>query len=414
MPQNAYIVSAVRTAGGRKNGRLSKWRPGDLGGAVVKEVLKRAGVAGEDAAVVDDVVVGCTGQVGAQAANIGRNMVLAAGLPESVPATTVDRACGSSLQAIQFAVQAVMSGIQDVVVAAGVESMSVVPIGSAAVLGAKAGLGLPNDAKGVAERYPGVDFSQFEGAEIVVKRFGLDRKGLEELAVASHARAVQATKEGRFKREILPLVGIDPKNPSKEVLHDTDEGIRADTSMEGLAALPTLAPGGVITAGLSSQICDGAAAVLIVNDEGLKKLRAINPELKPRARIVAATVIAEDPVMMLAGPIRATKQVLKKANMSIDDIDLYEVNEAFASVPAAWMKEVGAKHEKLNVNGGAMALGHPLGGTGAKLMTTLLHEMERRGAKYGLETICEGGGMANAMIIERLDDAASNKILSKL
>lgn len=342
-----------------QNGRLSQWKPADLGGAVIKEVLKRAGIDTESthpqkegqASIVDDVVVGCTGQAGRQAGNIGRYMVLAAGLPESVPATTVDRACGSSLQAIQFAAQAVMSGVQDVVIAAGVESMSQIPMGSSISLGLKAGLGRPEDADGIGARYyPGIEFTQFESAEMVANKYQINRKEMEELAVASHARATQATKEGRFKREILPLMGVNrgfscicvvdsllgtlkadlvihfwsscfacsitgtycfcmlrnwhswlstfrflvPAKTGEPMLHDTDEGIRSDTSLEGLAKLPTLKKGGMITAGLSSQICDGAAAVLIVNEAGLAKLRAVNPEIRPRAKIVALTVIAED------------------------------------------------------------------------------------------------------------------------
>lgn len=245
-----------------------------------------------------------------------------------------------------------MSGVQDVVIAAGIESMSVVPMGSAVSLAIKAGLGHPEDAQGITERYgEGIQFTQFVSAELVADKYNISRKEMEHLAVESHKRAVRATEEGRFKREILPLIGVDPKDPSKKVLHDKDEGIRPETSMEGLAALPTLQKGGKVTAGLSSQICDGAAACLIVNEAGLAKLRAINPDIRPRAKIVALTVIAEDPVLMLAGPIKATKQVLQKAKLGIDDIDLYEVNEAFASVPAAWLKETGAKHEKLNVNG---------------------------------------------------------------
>ncbi|KAI9023272.1 3-oxoadipyl-CoA thiolase [Hyaloraphidium curvatum] len=422
MANEAYIVSAVRTAGGRKNGRLSQWNPADLGGLVVKECLRRAGIPTDSAHpqregpadVVDDVVVGCVTQVGAQAGNVGRNMVLAAGLPESVPATTVNRACGSSLQAIQFAAQAVTSGMQDVVVAAGVEVMSKVPIGSAVTVGAKNGLGSPAESAGMNDRYPGVTFTQFEGAEMVADKFGLSRAEMEAVAVESHRRAARATAEGRFKREILPVTGIDPKNPSKAVLHDADEGIRAETSASGLAALPPLRKGGKITAGLSSQICDGAAACLIVNKAGLAKLRAINPEIRPRARIVAATVIGEDPIMMLAGPIKATKKVLEKAKMRIEDIDLYEVNEAFCSVPLAWAKALNADMDKLNVNGGAMSLGHPLGGTGVKLMTTLLHELERTGKRYGLEAICEGGGMANAIIVERLGENEASSIVAKL
>ncbi|KAI9021831.1 acetyl-CoA C-acyltransferase, partial [Hyaloraphidium curvatum] len=402
-----------------QNGRLSKWQPADLAGKVIAEVIKRAGIPIESshpqkegpASIVDDVIVGCVSQVGAQASNIGRMAVLAAGLPESVPGTTVDRQCGSSQQAIHFAAQAVMSGTQDIVVAAGVEVMSLVPIGASVVDGIKAGHGKIEDAAGIAQRYPGIMFSQFEGAELVAKHSNISRKDMEEMAVRSHANAVRATKEGRFKREILPLAGVNPKNPSQEVIHDTDEGIRADTNLDGLAALPTLKKGGIITAGLASQICDGAAACLIVNAEGLAKIRKLNPEIRPRARIVAMALAGSDPVMMLYGPVPATRNVLKKANMTIDQMDLYEVNEAFASVPAAWAKDLGADPAKLNVNGGAMALGHPLGGTGVKLMTTLLHELERSGKRFGLQAICEGGGTANATIIEVIPEAEGKKIM---
>ena len=391
----AYIVAAVRTPGGRRNGALSQWHPADLGAVVVDELIKRTGIP---PASVDDVIFGCVDQVGSQAGNLGRNVVLASKLPESVPGTTIDRQCGSSQQAIHFAAQAVMSGTQDVVIAGGVEVMSLVPIGASVMDGMKAGRGGPM-SENIQKRYPNTPmFSQFEGAELVAEKWNITREDMEKSAVQSHKRAVDATAKGHFKSEIVPVKGANAKG--EEILVDKDEGMRADVSLDGLKKLKTLKPGGRITAGVASQITDGAAAVLICNENGLKKLG-----LKPRARIVALALAGADPVMMLSGPIPATQNVLKAAKLSLSDIDLYEVNEAFASVPLAWAKELKADPNKLNVNGGAMALGHPLGATGAKLMTTLLHELERRGARYGLQAICEGGGTANATIIERIDPA---------
>ena len=403
---DAYIVAAVRTAGAKKNGRLREWHPITLGAAVLDAVVERAGI---DGGHVDDVIVGCVSQVGGQAGNIGRYMVLASNrIPEHVPGTAVDRQCGSSQQAIHFAAQAVMSGVQDVVIAAGVEHMSSVPIGSNIRDGAQAGHGVPFP-KEVAEKYGARlaargqrAFSQFEGAELIAEQYGISRLDMEKSAVTSHAKAVQARDEGRFKREIVPLTGKDKQG--NDVVHDEDEGIRPGTNLDGLAKLTPLKTraskgkySGLVTAGLASQICDGAAAVLICNEKGLKKLG-----VKPRARFVGLSVAAADPVVMLSGPIPATKKVFDQTGLTMGDMDLYEVNEAFAPVPLAWAKELGADLDKLNVNGGAMALGHPLGGTGAKLMTTLLHELERRGGRYGLQAICEGGGTANATIIERL------------
>jgi len=395
---NAYIVGAVRTAGGKKRGRLSKWHPIALGAAVLDALVERTGIDGKN---IDDVIVGCVSQVGAQAGNIGRNMVLSSTrVPESVPGTSVDRQCGSSQQAIHFAAQAVMSGVQDVVVAAGIEHMSSVPIGANVADGVKAGHGVPMDASIKSTYGPALKargqkfFSQFEGAEILAEKYKISRKEMEHFAVSSHKKAVHAQKTGYFKREIVPLQGHDKEGNA--VLHDADEGIRPSTSMAGLASLKALKPkNGTVTAGLASQICDGAAAVLICNEAGLKKLG-----IRPRAKIVSLAVAGSDPVMMLAGPIPATYKALKRCGLSMADMDLYEVNEAFAPVPLAWAKEFKADMNKLNVNGGAMALGHPLGGTGAKLMTTLLHEMERRGSRYGIQAICEGGGTANATIIE--------------
>ena len=389
---NAYIVGAVRTPGGRKNGKLSQWHPADLGALVLDEIVERTGVKPE---MIDDVIFGCVSQSGAQSGNIARTAVLASSLPESVPGTTVDRQCGSSQQAIHFAAQAVMSETQDIVIAGGVEVMSQVPIGAAIIDSFNAGHGQPFGGKGTSERYPGVQFSQFTGAEMMAERWQMPREELDSFALASHQKAINATESGFFDREIVPVEG-DLPNGEKEMV-TVDEGIRFDASEESLSGLNTLTDEGVLTAGTSSQICDGAAAVMLVNDAGLKKLG-----LKPRAKVVALALAGDDPVIMLTGPIPASKNVLEKASMSIEDIDLYEVNEAFAPVPLAWAKELNADLDKLNVNGGAMALGHPLGGTGAKLMTTLLHELERREARFGLQAICEGGGTANAMIIERI------------
>ena len=390
---NAYIVGAVRTPGGRKNGKLSQWHPADLGALVLDEIVERTGVEPE---MIDDVIFGCVSQSGAQSGNIARTAVLASSLPESVPGTTVDRQCGSSQQAIHFAAQAVMSETQDIVIAGGVEVMSQVPIGAAIIDSFNAGHGQPFGGKGTSERYPGVQFSQFTGAEMMAERWKMPREELDSFALASHQKAIKATEGGFFDREIVPVEG-DLPNGEKEMV-TVDEGIRFDASEESLSGLNTLTDEGVLTAGTSSQICDGAAAVMLVNDIGLKKLG-----LKPRAKVVALALAGDDPVIMLTGPIPASKNVLEKASMSIEEIDLYEVNEAFAPVPLAWAKELNADLDKLNVNGGAMALGHPLGGTGAKLMTTLLHELERREARFGLQAICEGGGTANAMIIERIN-----------
>lgn len=387
---DAYIVAGTRTAGGRKGGRLRDWEPADLGAAVLDEIIRKTGVPADK---VDDVIFGCVSQSGAQTGNIARTCVLSSSLPISVPGTTVDRQCGSSQQAFHFAAQAVMSGTQDVVIAGGVESMTKVPMGSSAVDALKAGHGHPYMGKGIQAKYPNVMFSQFMGAEMVAKKFDISRDEMEAFAVLSHQRAKAATDAGKFKEEILVLQGVDKEG--KVVTHDADEGIRPETNLEALRGLNLLAADGRITAGTSSQICDGASAVMVVSEKALKLYN-----LKPLAKVKALALAGTDPVMMLAGPIPATKTALEKAGLSIDDIDVYEVNEAFASVPLAWKKEVGASMDKLNVNGGAQALGHPLGATGTKLMTTLVYELKRRGGKYGLLAICEGGGTANATIIE--------------
>ena len=392
MAEKAYIVEAVRTAGGKRDGRLSLWHPADLGAKVLDELVTRLDM---DPSLVDDVVFGCVDQVGAQSGNIARNAVLSSSFPESVPGTSVDRQCGSSQQAIHFAIQAVMSGTQDIVIGGGVEVMSMVPIGAAVKDGYDAGHGLPFDSEGMKERYPGVFFSQFTGAELVADKWNLSREDLDKFALESHEKAAHATESKYFDREILPVEGKNAEGLNDLVMQD--EGIRFDASLDKLAGLNPVTEGGVITAGNASQITDGAAAVVICNDAGLKKIKK-----NPRAEIVSISVVGDDPVFMLTGPIPASFKALETANLSIDDMDLYEVNEAFAPVPLAWAADLKADRTKLNVNGGAMALGHPLGATGAKLMTTMLHELERREGKYALQAICEGGGTANATIIKRV------------
>ena len=392
MAEKAYIVEAVRTAGGKRDGKLSLWHPADLGAKILDELVTRLDI---DPSMVDDVIFGCVDQVGAQSGNIARNAVLSSSFPESVPGTSVDRQCGSSQQAIHFAIQAVMSGTQDIVIGGGVEVMSMVPIGAAVTDGYNAGHGLPFDSDGMKARYPGVFFSQFTGAELVADKWNLSREDLDKFALESHQKAAQATESKFFDKEILPIEGKNAEGINDLVM--ADEGIRFDASLDKLAGLKTVTEGGVITAGNASQITDGAAAVMICNDAGLKKIQS-----SPRAEVVSISVVGDDPVFMLTGPIPASIKALKSANVTIDDMDLYEVNEACAPVPLAWASELQADRSKLNVNGGAMALGHPLGATGAKLMTTLLHEMERRESTFGLQAICEGGGTANATIIKRV------------
>ncbi|MEI2736907.1 MAG: acetyl-CoA C-acetyltransferase [Rhodoblastus sp.] len=386
----AYIVAAARTAGGRKGGRLSGWHPADLAAQVLDSLVERAGA---DPALIDDVIMGCVGQGGEQAVNIGRNAVLASKLPESVPGTSVDRQCGSSQQALHFAAQAVMSGFQDIVIAAGVESMSRVPMGLPAALPAKHGFGnykSPN----MEARYPGVQFSQFPGAEAVAKKYGLTRDELDLFGFESHQKAARATRAGEFDSEIVP---VEVTVEGEKQIHKVDEGIRFEATLEGIKGVKLLAEGGMITAATSSQICDGASGVMVVNEKGLKALG-----VKPLARIHHMYVMGHDPVIMLEAPVPATNKALERAGMKIDDIDLFEVNEAFAPIPLAWLKGTKADPARLNVNGGAIALGHPLGGSGTKLMTTLLYALQSRGKRYGLQTMCEGGGLANVTIVERL------------
>jgi acetyl-CoA acetyltransferase family protein len=378
----AYIVGAVRTPVGRRNGGLAGTHPVDLAAHVLTELMDRTGA---DPATVEDVIMGCVSQIGPQAIDIARNAWLSAGLPESVPGVTVDRQCGSSQQAVHFAAQAVLSGTQDLVVAAGVESMSVVPMGSTISLAMEKGMPLPFGSGWLA-RYGDQEISQFRGAQLICEKWGLTRRDLEEFALQSHRRAVRAIDEGRFDREISPVAGVT-----------ADEGPRRDTSLEKMAGLAPLREGWELTAATASQISDGAAALLIASEAAIER-----HGLTPRARITALAVTGADPVFMLTAPIPATEQVLARAGLGVGDIDVFEVNEAFAPVLLAWSAETGASLEKTNPNGGAIALGHPLGATGAVLATKLLHELERTGGRYGLQTMCEGGGQANATIIERL------------
>jgi acetyl-CoA C-acetyltransferase len=385
----AYIVDAVRTAGGRRGGKLAGWHPADMAGQVLNAIVDRTGL---DPRAIEDVIMGCVSQGGEQSFQVGRGAVLASKLPESVPAVTIDRQCGSSQQAMQFAAQAVMSGTQDIVIAAGVESMTRVPMGSTGVLFAQAGLGT-SKSPGQEARYPGVQFSQFLGAEMIAKKYGYDRGDLDAYALESHKRAIAATEAGAFANEI---VALDVETPEGTISHDRDEGIRYDATLESIGSVKLLQEGGVISAANASQICDGSSAVLIVSEQALK-----DHGLTPIGRIHHLTVTGGDPVIMLEEPLFATEKALKRAGMSINDIDLYEVNEAFAPVPLAWLKHIGGDPSKINVHGGAIALGHPLGASGTKLMATLINALKRHGGKYGLQTMCEGGGIANVTIVER-------------
>ncbi|MGW4355408.1 thiolase family protein [Nocardia sp. NPDC004582] len=382
--RDAVIVEAVRSPVGRRNGRLKDVHPVDLSAAVITALVERAGVAPD---LVDDVIWGCVGQVGEQAGNIARNTVLAAGWPETVAGTTIERQCGSSQQALHFAAAGVISGQYDLAVAGGVESMTRIPMGSAR----RVGLGDPNSER-IRRRYTGIEFNQGRGAEILAERYDLSREFLDEYSIRSHQRAARAIDGGRFAAEIAPI-----ELPDGE-LFTTDEGIRRDTTPEALAALkPAFGEDGRVTAGNASQISDGAAALLVTTSE-----RAHELGLRPLARIHTATVIGDDPVAMLAGPIPATARVLARAGLSLDDIGSFEVNEAFASVVGAWLRATGAPEDRVNPDGGAIAIGHPLGGSGARLATTLVHRMRADGVRYGLQTMCEGGGMANATIFENL------------
>ncbi len=387
----AYIVDAVRTAGARRGGRLAGVHPVDLAAASLDAIVGRTGI---DPGAVEDVIMGCVGQGGQQAMQVGRNAVLASRLLlQSTPAVTIDRQCGSSQQAIQFAAQAVMSGTQNVVIAAGIESMTRVPMGTTAAFHMKEGLG-HYKSPGLEAKYPGIMWSQFVGAEMIVKKHGFTKDDLDRFALSSHQKAIAATNAGAFKDEI---VAIEIETPEGMAWHTVDEGIRWDATLESIAGVKLLQEGGTLTAATSSQICDGSSAALVVSEEALKRYN-----LTPLARIHNLTVTAGDPVIMLEEPLFATDRALERAGMKIGDIDLYEVNEAFASVPLAWLKHTGADPAKLNVNGGAIALGHPLGASGTKLMATLLHALKARGLKYGLQTMCEGGGVANVTIVEMI------------
>jgi len=394
----AVIVDAVRTASGKRNGRLSGWHPVDLAAETLKALTERNDL---DPALVDDVIMGCVMQVGAQSLNIGRNAVLAAGFPESVPSTTIDRQCGSSQQSAHFAAQGVMAGAYDVVIAAGVEIMSVVPMGASAMV---KDVGFPfGDTMGLRYADVGGLVPQGISAELIAEKWGISREELDAFGALSQQRAEKATAEGRFDNEIIPVQARPRDKETGELIHTdemhtVDEGIRPGTTIETLANLkPAFKPDGRVTAGNSSQIADGASAVLIMSEEKAKALG-----LTPRARFHTFALAGVDPVTMLTGPIPSTQKALEKSGLSMDDIDLTEINEAFASVVLSWEKELHPDMSKVNVNGGAIALGHPLGCSGTKLMATLLNELERTGGRYGLQTMCEGGGMANATIIERL------------
>ena len=380
----AYIIDTVRTPVGRRNGGLSKVHPADLGAHAIKAVLQRTGV---DPLAIDDVMFGCVDQIGPQAGDIARTAWLAAGLPQEIPGVTIDRQCGSAQQAISFAAQSVMAGVNELVVAGGVQNMSMIPIGFALTVTEPMGFSDPfSGSTGWVERYGTQEVSQFRGAELIAEKWDVTRDQMEAFAFESHQRAIRAQDEGRFDNEIVALNGVD-----------RDEGPRRDTTIEKMQTLRTLVEGGRLTAAVSSQISDAASAMLVASAAAVKA-----HGLEPRARIHHMSVRGDDPIYMLTGPIPATKYALGKANMSVDDIDLFECNEAFASVVLAWMRECDIPHAKVNVNGGAIALGHPLGATGCRLMTTLLNELERTGGRYGLQTMCEGGGQANVTIIERL------------
>jgi acetyl-CoA C-acetyltransferase len=383
MPE-AYIVDAVRTPVGRRGGALAGLHSADLGAHVLSTLMDRSGV---DPGAVDDVVMGCCDTIGSQAGDVARTAWLVAGLPEHVPGVTIDRQCGSSQQAVHFAAQGVMSGTQDLVVAGGVQNMSAIPISSAMLVGQQFGFSTPfAESPGWVKRYGDQEVSQFRSAEMIAERWDITREDMEAFALESHQRAIRAIDEGRFDRETEPV---------GELRHD--EGPRRDTSLEKMAGLRPLAEGGRVTAAVASQISDAASAMLIASERAVEE-----HGLTPRARVHHLSVRGDDPVWMLTGPIPATRQALERTGLTVDDIDLFEVNEAFASVVLAWAKETGADLDRTNVNGGGIALGHPIGATGTRLMTTLLHELERTGGRYGLQTMCEGGGQANVTVIERL------------
>jgi acetyl-CoA C-acetyltransferase len=380
---DAFIIDAVRSPVGRRNGGLSAVHPADLGAHVLRSLVERTGI---DPAAVDDVVFGCVGQIGPQTGNIARTAWLTAGLPEAVPGTTVDRQCGSSQQAVHFAAQAIMSGTADLVVAGGVEVMSAVPIMSPALLAAEHGMAFPFDSLGWQERYGDEEVSQFRGAELIAEKWAVSRADMEAFALGSHQRATAAWRDGHFAAEIAPGFGVE-----------ADEGPRPGTTLEKMARLAPLRDGGRLTAAVSSQISDGAAALLLASSDAVARHR-----LAPLARVHTMVTVGSDPILMLTGPIPATAAVLDRSGLSLTDIDLFEINEAFASVVLAWQKETDASFDRINVSGGAIALGHPLGASGARLMTSLVHALHRTGGRYGLQSMCEGGGMANATILERV------------
>ncbi|MEV5033202.1 acetyl-CoA C-acetyltransferase [Sphingobium sp. LMC3-1-1.1] len=384
---DAFIVAAARTAGGRRKGALAGVHPADLGGMVLDALVERSGI---DPAAIEDVIAGCVSQAGEQSFALGRNMVLASGLPDSVPAVTIDRQCGSSQQALHFAAQAVMSGTQDLLIAAGVESMTRVPMGSNYTLHAQAGMGQGPWSRRILDRYGVSEFSQFHGAQAIADKYGFSREDMDRYALESHRRAADAIKAGLFREEIVP-VHVDG------TIFDTDEGVRFDASPEGMAGVKPIIEGGAITAANASQMTDGASGVLVASAQAVK-----DHGLTPIARIHSLAVTAGDPVIMLEEPIPATRKALARAGMTLEDIDLFEVNEAFASIPMAWLKALGADPAKLNARGGAIALGHPLGASGTKLMTTMIHALRQQGKRWGLQTMCEGGGMANVTIVEAL------------
>ena len=384
---DAFIVAAARTAGGRRKGALAGVHPADLGGIVLDALVERSGI---DPAAIEDVIAGCVSQAGEQSFALGRNMVLASGLPDSVPAVTIDRQCGSSQQALHFAAQAVMSGTQDLLIAAGVESMTRVPMGSNYTLHAQAGIGQGPWSRRILDRYGVSEFSQFHGAQAIADKYGFSREDMDRYALESHRRAADAIKAGLFREEIVP-VHVDG------TIFDMDEGVRFDASPEGMAGVKPIIEGGAITAANASQMTDGASGVLVASAQAVK-----DHGLTPIARIHSLAVTAGDPVIMLEEPIPATRKALARAGMTLEDIDLFEVNEAFASIPMAWLKALGADPAKLNARGGAIALGHPLGASGTKLMTTMIHALRQQGKRWGLQTMCEGGGMANVTIVEAL------------
>ncbi|APZ50858.1 acetyl-CoA C-acetyltransferase [Salipiger abyssi] len=384
---DAYIVETLRTPGGRRKGALSGWHPADMAGEVLNALVERTGI---DPAAIDDVIMGCVTKAGEQGFNIGRNAVLASRLPDTVPAVTVDRQCGSSQQALHFAAQAVKSGAQDIVIAAGVESMTRVPMFADMTVLAKAGIGEGPVSPRIRERYGVTEFSQFRGAEMIAQKHGLSRDDLDAYALESHRRAAEATRSGAFEREILPL-------EIAEGTHRHDEGIRFDATAESIGGVDLLAEGGVLSAANASQICDGASGALIVSERALKA-----HGLTPIARVVEMCVTAGDPVIMLEEPITATQRALQRSGLTLEEIALYEVNEAFAPIPLAWMAQLDADPARTNAHGGAIALGHPLGASGTRLLSTLVYALRKRGERYGLQTMCEGGGTANVTIVEAL------------